>query len=59
MAKKGDPPVMGLTKMHWGVTLEETKKPRMKLPADIKAERLPATTPGELPASTTTAAATP
>ncbi len=37
--KKGDPPVMGLTKMEAGVTLDEMKRPRMKLPADVKAGR--------------------
>ncbi len=57
--KKGDPPVMGLTKIEAGVTLEEMRRPRIKLPADIKAERIPASTPGELPAATATAAATP
>ena len=37
--KKGDPPVMGLTKMEAGVTLDEMKRPRIKLPADVKAGR--------------------
>lgn len=55
--KKGDPPVMGLTKMEAGVTLNEMKRPRVKLPADIKAGRIPASTPGSLPAATSTAAA--
>ena len=58
MAKKGDPPVMGLTKVQSGVTLADMKRPRIKLPADIKAQRIPATTAGELPRATMTAAAT-
>ncbi|KAK0514087.1 hypothetical protein JMJ35_003809 [Cladonia borealis] len=57
--KKGDPPVMGITKMEAGVTLADMKRPRIKLPADVKAGRIPATTPGELPAATPTAAASP
>lgn len=52
--KKGDPPVMGLTKMEAGVTLDEMKRPRVKLPADVKAGRIPASTPGNLPATTPT-----
>ena len=55
--KKGDPPVMGLTKMEAGVTLDDMKRPRVKLPADAKAGRIPASTPGSLPAVTTIAAA--
>ncbi len=47
--KKGDPPVMGITKMEAGVTLEDMKRPRLnpppKLPLDITASRLPATPP--------------
>lgn len=57
--KKGDPPVMGLTKIEAGVTLDNMKRPRVKLPADIKAGRIPASTPGSLPAATPTAAASP
>ena len=49
--RKGDPPVMGLTKMEVGVTLADMKRPRVKLPADLKAERIPASTPGTLPAA--------
>lgn len=49
--KKGDPPVMGLTKVQAGVTLDEMKRPRIKLPADVKAGRIPASTPGSLPAA--------
>ncbi|CAF9927748.1 mitochondrial ribosomal large subunit component [Imshaugia aleurites] len=41
--KKGDPPVMGLTKMEAGVTLDEMKRPRVKLPAEVKAGRIPGT----------------
>ncbi len=47
--KKGDPPVMGITKLEAGVTLENMKRPRLdhppKLPLDITAGRLPATMP--------------
>lgn len=57
--KKGDPPVMGLTKVEAGVTLEDMKRPRIKLPVDTKAGRMPASTSGELPVTTSTAAATP
>lgn len=59
IAKKGDPPVMGLTKMEPGVTLADMKKPMRKLPADNKAARLPSTTLGELPEEMPTAAANP
>lgn len=55
--KKGDPPVMGLTKMETGVTLDDMKRPKVKLPADVKAERIPASTPGSLPAATLTVSA--
>lgn len=44
--KKGDPPVMGITKMEAGITLEDMKRPRLnppKLPLDSTAGRLPAT----------------
>ncbi|KAF6237879.1 hypothetical protein HO173_004080 [Letharia columbiana] len=54
--KKGDPPVMGLTKVEAGVTLDEMKRPWRRLPADIKAGRISASTPGSLPAATPTAA---
>lgn len=57
--KKGDPPVMGLTKMHAGVTPADIRSMRTRLPADVKAGRIPATTPGELPTASTTAAASP
>lgn len=43
--KKGDPPVMGITKVEAGTTLEEMQKPRLKLPMDITAGRIPATSP--------------
>ena len=47
--RKGDPPVMGITKMEAGVTLKDMKRPRLnpppKLPLDITASRLSATTP--------------
>ena len=48
---------MGLTKMETGVTLDDMKRPKVKLPADVKAERIPASTPGNLPAAALTAAA--
>ena len=47
--KKGDPPVMGLTKMTQGTTLASMKNRRDRLPADMLAERLPASLPGPLP----------
>jgi len=31
--KKGDPPVVGITKLD-GITLEELKRPRRKIPLD-------------------------
>ena len=57
--KKGDPPIMGITTVETGVTLADMKRPRVKLPADVTAGRIPATTPGELPAATPTAVASP
>ncbi|KAL2040990.1 hypothetical protein N7G274_006448 [Stereocaulon virgatum] len=59
IAKKGDPPVMGLTKMEPGVTLADMKKPLRKLPADSEAVRLSSTSLGELPEEIPTAAVTP
>lgn len=42
--KKGDPPVMGLTKVGVnGVTEADLKRPRKKLPLEEKAAKLPAT----------------
>ena len=49
--------MMGLTKMENGVTLDDMKRPKVKLPADVKAQRIPASTPGTLPTTTLTAAA--
>ncbi|KAK4998236.1 39S ribosomal protein L16, mitochondrial [Elasticomyces elasticus] len=46
--KKGDPPVMGITKLGNGVTAESLKAGRRSLPApnlEHTAGRLPATTP--------------
>lgn len=43
--KKGDPPVMGITKVEAGTTLEQMQRPRVKLPMDVTAGRIPATTP--------------
>ena len=55
--KKGDPPVMGLTKMEAGVTLDDLRRPRMKLAADIKAGRVPHSSPDSLPTANLTDAA--
>ena len=55
--RKGDPPVMGLTKMETGVTLDDMKRPRVKLPADVKSETISASAPGNLPAAALNAAA--
>ncbi|KXT03995.1 hypothetical protein AC578_9229 [Pseudocercospora eumusae] len=46
--KKGDPPVMGITKLGNGVTEEELRRPRKTLPEPnimSTAARIPATTP--------------
>ncbi|KAL8695161.1 MAG: hypothetical protein Q9218_000329 [Villophora microphyllina] len=43
--RKGDPPVMGITKIEAGTTLEEMHRPRIKLPMDVTAGRIPATSP--------------
>lgn len=43
--RKGDPPMMGITKVREGMTLEEMRRPRIKPPIDTSASRLPATTP--------------
>lgn len=48
--KKGDPPVMGITKLGNGVTEEQLRRPRKVVPAPgpnlvTTAERIPATTP--------------
>ncbi|KAL8679740.1 MAG: hypothetical protein Q9186_004012 [Xanthomendoza sp. 1 TL-2023] len=43
--RKGDPPVMGITKVEAGTTLEDMRRPRIKLPMDVTAGRIPATTP--------------
>ncbi|MCJ1424490.1 mitochondrial ribosomal large subunit component [Sticta canariensis] len=42
--RKGDPPVMGITKVPVGVTLEEMKRPRVKTLLNVTASPLPATT---------------
>lgn len=36
---------MGITKVEVGTTLEEMHRPRIKLPMDVTAGRIPATTP--------------
>ena len=43
--RKGDPPVMGITKVGNGITVEDLKRPRKKLPLEETAERISATTP--------------
>ncbi|KKY19169.1 putative mitochondrial 54s ribosomal protein 47 [Diplodia seriata] len=42
--RKGDPPVMGITKVGGDVTVESLKRPRKKLPLEQTAERISATT---------------
>ncbi|KAF3050479.1 mitochondrial ribosomal large subunit component [Didymella keratinophila] len=42
--KKGDPPVMGVTKLANGVTEEDLKRPRKLLPLEQTAARIPAAT---------------
>ncbi|CAF9931655.1 MAG: mitochondrial ribosomal large subunit component [Heterodermia speciosa] len=45
--RRGDPPMMGMTKLENGLTREEVMRPRMKLPPPalpVSAGRLPATT---------------
>ena len=42
--RKGDPPVMGITKMEPGVTPDTLRRPRIMLPLEAAAARLPATT---------------
>ncbi|KAL8953901.1 MAG: hypothetical protein Q9222_000275 [Ikaeria aurantiellina] len=43
--KRGDPPVMGITKVEVGMSFEEMQRPRIKLPMDVSAGQIPATTP--------------
>lgn len=40
--KKGDPPVMGITKLSEGVTAEDLRRPRLRLPDADTAGLLPA-----------------
>ncbi|KAJ4985391.1 ribosomal protein L16p/L10e [Stagonosporopsis vannaccii] len=40
--KKGDPPVMGITKLANGITAEDLKRPRKLLPLEQTAGRIPA-----------------
>ncbi|KAL8797185.1 MAG: hypothetical protein Q9195_000652 [Heterodermia aff. obscurata] len=45
--RRGDPPIMGITKLENGLTREDVMRPRMKLPPPalpVSAGRLPATT---------------
>lgn len=39
--KKGDPPVMGITKLGGGITIDDVRRPRLKLPGEATADRLP------------------
>ena len=44
--KKGDPPVMGITKLSSGITAADLQRPRKKIPApsgEATAHRLPGT----------------
>ncbi|KAI9681488.1 MAG: mitochondrial ribosomal large subunit component [Caeruleum heppii] len=41
--KKGDPPVMGITKLSEGTTVADLRRPRKKLPMEATAARLPST----------------
>ncbi|KAK7553359.1 50S ribosomal protein L16 [Phyllosticta citricarpa] len=43
--RKGDPAVMGITKLGNGVTKEDLMRPRKKLPLEQTADRLPASPP--------------
>ena len=43
--KKGDPAVMGTTKLDAGMAAIELQRPRIKLPLDATAERLPSAQP--------------
>ena len=47
--KKGDPPVVGLTKLSNGVTLEQLKKPRREVP--LGSEKKDTTSESQAPAS--------
>jgi hypothetical protein len=50
--KKGDPPVMGVTKVGVnGLTEADLKRPRRKLPLEETAARLPSSTSAPAPAS--------
>jgi len=43
--KKGDPAVVGITKLENGLTLEDLKRPWKKLPAPEAASSAPAAPP--------------
>lgn len=46
--RKGDPPIMGMTKLENGVTRESLMRPRMQMPppsVTVSAGRIPATSP--------------
>lgn len=53
--KKGDPPVVGITKLD-GVTLEELKRPRRKIPLDSTPAETTAETFPSVSTSTSTQA---
>lgn len=50
--KKGDAPVMGITKLDRGVTSEALMRPRKPLPSDVTATRLPGTPTNVIPTQT-------
>jgi len=43
--RKGDPPVMGITKLGNGVTVESLMRPRKTLPVEKSEEKITATGP--------------
>ena len=45
VVKKGDPPVMGITKVTEGRTLDEMKRPWAHLPMEATTTSVPATAP--------------
>lgn len=49
--KKGEPAVVGITKLRGGVTIEDLKRPRKQLPTAEKLEVTPevVTTPSSVP----------
>jgi hypothetical protein len=53
--KKGDPPVMGITKLGNGVTAEDLLRPRRKLPLDPVASDTSLSAPDAVVGPTATA----